>query len=434
MNSVAIIGAGISGLSAAYYASKAGCQVVLYEPNELGGVVRTAHIDGFTLERGPNVLLERPELWDLLSGIGMEAQVVFPIIARYKQHVWFNGAVCQVPRSPFKLFSTPLLPRRLKWSLPYVLLKKGLAAPTAEDESVSTYFSRFLGKEVVSNLLGPALQGIYGGDVTKLSARTIFPELWEATKGGSSLLAYAKTKKARRTLVFRRGMSSLIEAIEISLRGKIEIVRQAVTSLRCLEKGRFEVTTQGAETRAYNRVIVTTSGYSSAGFLAAMEPEAADALRGLRFAPIVVVHVSVPATEPVPADSFGVLFPAGHPDALLGVMFNSILFPHTAPVGQHLLTVCLGGINGVRILERSDDEIHAIVRRELAERLSLKSMQVLAVQRWEHAIPQYEVGHWKLVEKLHKLEATYPGLTFLGADLGGVGVPDRIKAAKGLFA
>ena len=359
----------------------------------------------------------------------METEVCFPVVPRYKQHVWCGGRICEVPRSPLKLFGTPLLPRALKWKLPLILFRKGIATPQADDESVAVYFDRFLGSEVVRDLLAPALQGVYGGDVGRLSARTVFPELWEASKRGGSLFSYAKTKRARRTLVFKQGMASLIGKLETSLRGKVEFIRRRAVLVRRSGAGLFEVVAEGGEGRTFNKVAVSTSGAASARFIAELDPALAHRLEALRYAPIVVVHAAVSAAEPVPPKSYGVLFPPGHPDALLGVMFNSMLFPHTAPPGQHLLTVCLGGIHGGHILSRSDTEIYGVVLRELEQKLGLSGARMLAIYRWAEAIPQYEVGHWQLVEMARALERRAKGLVCIGADMGGVGVPDRVKLA-----
>jgi oxygen-dependent protoporphyrinogen oxidase len=117
------------------------------------------------------------------------------------------------------------------------------------------------------------------------------------------------------------------------------------------------------------------------------------------------------------------------PEDLLGVMFNSQIFPHMAPANEHLITVVLGGAQAG---ERRSDE--AILRDRLPEMLrtllGISNARWLSMTQWPAAIPQLQVGHYKLVKLLDQCEYDHPGIVFAGVDRGGVGVSDRIRLAR----
>jgi oxygen-dependent protoporphyrinogen oxidase len=162
------------------------------------------------------------------------------------------------------------------------------------------------------------------------------------------------------------------------------------------------------------------------GFL---NEDLANALTNVKYAGLSVVHVRVPRSEPLIPDAFGVLFPGGMPENLLGVMFNSQIFPHMAPSNEHLLTVVLGGAQAG---ECTYDE--ASLKQRLPELLrtllGIANVRWVSMTQWPAAIPQLEVGHHKLVKLLDQCEHDYPGIVFAGVDRGGIGVSDRIRLAK----
>ncbi len=425
-----VIGGGISGLTAAYRLSKAGKRVSLIEPHTMGGMVLTTHKEGFTLEHGPNVLAEKDHLSLLLNELGLRPQVISPVISKFRQLVWWHGAPTAVPRSPWAFLTTPLIPLKDKLLFLKNIFIGKVLAPTKDDESISTFFSRMLGEEGVRNIIDPALQGILGGNISKLSARAIFPELWSALKSGESLFGYVRSKKGgkRKVFVLQGGMEVLIRALADRLSDDVTKYDQKVRSVTW-ESGIFEVSLENGENILGKSLFLATSGNDTAEYVASLDEDLARALSGIRYAPLAVVHCSVAGDAPLPERSFGVLFPSGKAAKVLGVMFNSLLFPHTAPRGRHLLTVCVGGVDGVEICEQSDIGLQGIVREELLDKLSIKDPEFLSIVRWKKAIPQYEVGFSEIVKKLNDAEYKFPGLHFIGSEVGGVGVPDRVCRA-----
>jgi oxygen-dependent protoporphyrinogen oxidase len=434
MPSAIVIGGGISGLTSAYYLRKAGVQVKIVEPERAGGVVRSSSQDGFTFEHGPNVLVEKPEIRDLLTELGLASRVVFPAHANYLQQIYVGG-VHNAPKSLKALFQTPLIPGGAKLSLPFKAMFSRLAKSGVEDMSVYELFSPLLGKEGVMNLLDPVLKGIYGGDLRKLSARSLFPSLWEHLAGGGTMIGYLLGKRSqqkRSIFVLRGGLESLIDSLLASQHDGAElarsVIRQRVTDISWREN--FAVTLGDQTVLNADAVFVATAGSASAQFLGSLDRQLSFDLAAQRSAPLTVVHCSVPRDADVPARSFGVLFGEGQTRGILGVMYNSMLFPHMAPADYHLLTVCVGGIRDAQAADRDDKSLGFEVERTLQEKLGIAGARTIHVARWKRAIPQLEIGHYRVVESMRKLEARYSGLHFVGTDVGGVGVPDRVQAAR----
>ncbi|MCB0339814.1 MAG: protoporphyrinogen oxidase, partial [Bdellovibrionales bacterium] len=178
-------------------------------------------------------------------------------------------------------------------------------------------------------------------------------------------------------------------------------------------------------------VVIATSGLTTKEFVAPLSEKLENALAKMQYAPLVVVHAHASSTLTPFPDAFGVLLPKRAPYNSLGIMFNSVLFPHMAPAGQHLYTICLGGVGNGDILDLSDEAISEVVIGEGKDLLGV-NLSVDLITRWPRAIPQYGLEHGCLLEEMANAESSYQGLYFCGADRGGVGVPDRIKEAKSI--
>jgi oxygen-dependent protoporphyrinogen oxidase len=166
-----------------------------------------------------------------------------------------------------------------------------------------------------------------------------------------------------------------------------------------------------------------------APLVAALNEELADSLINVRYATLAVAHLCVARDQPLIPEAFGVLFSGGMPEDLLGVMFNSLIFPHVAPQDKHVLTVVLGGAQaGERVFDEAT--LRARLPGLLRQLLGISDAKWLSMTQWPMAIPQFAVGHHRLVSQLDYCEHAVPGIVFAGVDRGGVGVSDRIRIAK----
>jgi oxygen-dependent protoporphyrinogen oxidase len=428
----AIIGGGIAGLAAAYELVKAGERPYVIEPGPIGGMVRSIARDGFTLECGPNVLVERPDLKELFQELQLAGDAVHPSVNPYGQYVWYRGRPVKVPANFLQLLASPLFTALTKLLLPVKALVPGVLPRKIEDCSVEQFFAPLVGRHTARHLMDPVLKGIYGGDVGVLSARSLFPNLWSAAREGRSILGYMRSRSSSGKppiVVLRGGIQKLTDALWREVGPRVEHVPAEVQRITPLDGKRFRLSLSGGRQIEADGCLVTAAGIRLAPLVGHLNEELADALTKVQYATLSVVHLRLPRGERLIPAAFGVLFPGGMPEDLLGVMFNSQIFPHMAPANEHLITVVLGGAQAG---ERRSDE--AILRDRLPEMLrtllGISNARWLSMTQWPAAIPQLQVGHYKLVKLLDQCEYDHPGIVFAGVDRGGVGVSDRIRLAR----
>ena len=196
----AIIGGGIAGLAAAYeleQARKAGAAVeyTLFEARErLGGCLASEIVDGAVLERGPDSFLtEKPAAAELCRELGLGAELTPSNDADRKTYIVVRNRLVPLPDGLMFLVPTKLIPTALTrlFSLS-TKMRMGLELlhpprPAGQDESVAALVERHFGREAVERLADPLLSGIFGGDSTRLSARTVLPRMVEMESEYGSL-------------------------------------------------------------------------------------------------------------------------------------------------------------------------------------------------------------------------------------------------------
>lgn len=424
-----IIGGGITGLTAAYELKKKGGSTALVDGAAFGGVIRTATKDGFTMERGPNVLVLKPALLQLLRELNLVSELAEPKTDRYRQMVFYDGRPVNVPKGLLPFIKSPLLKASSKLKAARALLFGVKLAFAEDDKSVSDFFSEAFGADTVQNLLDPVLQGIYGGDTGKLSARSLFPGLWDAAASGEPLRNLLKGRAgAAKIGVLRGGNSKLVDALKEAIGDRTQFINENGVNLE-KSSGIFSLQLESGRAISARKAYVATSGRHSARFLAGLLPELSTALLNLSRASLTVVHFRSAQLPDEFSQAFGVLFPSSLNLPLLGVMFNSELFPHVAPSGKSLITVCLGGIRFPEFHLQSDDQIITYAQNELNLKLGLNSLAPLEITRWQEVIPQYNVGQARHEQLFREAENAIQGLHFIGSDHRGVGVADRVAAS-----
>ena len=433
----AIIGGGISGLCAAYYLQKIQKKIALIEAANPGGVIRSESISGFTIECGPNVLLLKAELKELLQELGLADSLAYPQIKNYKQMVYINNSAIAVPKSLFAFLATPLIKRKDKYKIARNIFKTGIFPQLTDDLSVSDFFAGILGREAVEKVVDPVLQGIYGGDVSKLSARSVFPQIYEKIiNGGSFFSAIRERSRAiqkPQTVTLKTGIQILIQRLLESLTSNVETINREVRDIT-KEGDLYRVLLSSGDSIVTKNLIIATAAGKTAAYLKTFIPDLAEHLYKIRSASLCVVHA---AAKELPAhylDSFGVLLPSSLNTPLLGVMFNSVIFPHVAAGDRHLLTLCYGGIRQPDFLECDDTYIVSFAEEDLRNKFGISNSEVIKITRWRDVIPQYELGHFLTQQMMGEAEKLSRGLFFIGSDRGGVGVADRIKTVRQMIS
>jgi oxygen-dependent protoporphyrinogen oxidase len=429
-----VVGAGLSGLSAAWALERSGREVVVLEGSpRAGGAVRTLFQDRFLLEVGPNTVRPAAELWQLIDELGLSGEVLLAD-ARAPRYVDFGGVLHPLPMSPGSLVRSKLLTGGGKWRLLSEPFRRPAPRP---DESVRDFVTRRLGPEAADRLVEPFVGGIFAGSASRLSASAAFPSLvrWEREHGSLLKGAIAGRRSKPPGPPTPRGLVSFREGLETlprTLAGRLGPAFRPGCDVAAVEPragGGWTVHAATGPVEA-DRVFLATPAYRAAAVVAGFAPEAARALSAVPHPPLAVLHLSWPEQALArPLSGFGHLVCPDPGRRILGAVWSSSLFAGRAPSGRVLLTVFMGGTRDPGALELSDEQLAGLAARDLeSEGLVRGAPQVVLLTRWEKAIPQYERGHEERIATLAAAEARWPGLRFLGNYRGGISVADVIRS------
>lgn len=431
MPDVLVLGGGPSGLAAARALRREGAEVLLLEAAAApGGALRTAAGDGFTAELGAATVQDAPELRAIAEDAGCADRLVAASPLARRRFLLHRGRLVPLPASPPALLKTPLLSAGAKARLLTEPLRpRGARAP---EETVAAFFRRRLGGEPVETLVDAMVLGIYAGDPEELAIGYAFPRVHALEREHGSLFKGARKAGLGRTRLvgFHGGWSdfaaALAEGIEVETGSRVESV---------VRHGReFRVTTHraGAEREhAAPRLVVALPAAEAARCLSPLHPQgAASQLDAQPHAPVAVAALGY-AREAVEhsLDGFGFLAPHAEGWQVLGAIFTSTVFPHTAPPGQVLINAMVGGRRRPELADLPERELLALVRRELGEILGTRGQPLFArTARWRPGIPQPGAATAGVRAAAAALDRANPGLTLLGQWLQGVGVPACLKA------
>jgi len=453
MKRVAIIGGGISGLSAAFYLEKAraaGADIkyTLFESGKrLGGSIHSGRVDGSLVEAGPDSFLtEKPWALTLCKELGIDDQLIGSNDAQRKTYIVVKGKLVAMPDGlmfmvPTKLVSTALSPL-FSWGTK-VRMAQELLHPRRlmeSDETVGELVDRHFGAEVVDRLADPLLSGVYGGDANKLSARAVLPRFVEMEENYGSLsramlAAHNKMramagKQPPRPLFssLKNGMQQMVDAIVARLDHSAIRLRTRIRGVYPKNDGwRVAIDMGGSEN--FDAVIMATPANIAGALLEAVDRELADDLLGVTYSSSVTVtlgyHMDHLSHLP---PGFGFLVPRSEGTRMLACTFVHNKFPHRAPADKGILRCFLGGARDEAVLNLTDNEIVSAVRAELKRLVQLDARPMFErLYRWRGAMAQYESGHIARVERIEKRVKEIPGLALAGNAYHGIGVPDCIR-------
>jgi oxygen-dependent protoporphyrinogen oxidase len=177
LKSVAIIGAGITGLTAAFYLKRKGIPVTVYEASgRVGGVIQSLRQDGYLAEFGPNTLLETsPKIAQLVRDAGLQSRRLDPDPKAEARYVVRYQRPIAMPGSPLGFLTTKLFTAKAKLAV----LREPFVAPRRDgvEESIAQFVVRRLNQEFLDHAIDALVAGIYAGDPHRLSLTHAFPKL-----------------------------------------------------------------------------------------------------------------------------------------------------------------------------------------------------------------------------------------------------------------
>lgn len=463
---IAVIGGGIAGLVAAHRLIELGSdrelepQIRLYESSgRLGGAIETVRQEGYLIERGADSFLTKPAIVNLCERLGIAGELI-PTDSRYRGAlVLKDGRPIPVPEgfnlmAPAKLWpviATPLLSARGKARLlAEAIVPKRIGSG---DESLESFVRRRMGTEAFERLVQPLVSGIYTADPEKLSLAATLPRFIDMEREHGSLIramvqgrgaanGEGSASGARYGLFagFRKGMEQLFSALRERVASKADVKLQCpVIALRRSANG-WIVEAANCQPEEYGAIILAMPAHRAATLLANYEGPLPNLLEKIPYASSAIIVTGHSLSEVThPLNAFGLVIPAIEKREVLAVSIASRKFPGRAPEGKVLLRTFVGGATRPEMLGRSDEELVAIVRKELASLLGVSGKpDVTLVTRYMNAMPQYHIGHLDLIKKIEEATEALPGLELTGSAYRGVGIPDVVadaeRAAKSVLA
>ncbi|MFC4009670.1 protoporphyrinogen oxidase [Nonomuraea purpurea] len=445
---VVVVGAGISGLAAAWYIRQgAGERVkvtVLEGGPRIGGKLHASEVAGVNVDAGAEAMLaRRPEGKELAEAVGLGEDLVFPGTTR--SAIYTRGALRWMPKG--QVMGVPADLTELARSgivSPGGLLRVPLdqiLPPTLvrTDVSVAAYIRARMGGEIVDRLVEPLLGGVYAGRSEMLSLEATMPRVAAVARSERSLLSAARQlveetpKEAGPVFTsLKNGVGSLPEAVAKASGADIR-TGVTVRELRRTERGWQLVTgpVPNPETIEADAVIVATPGPASSRLLKAEAPKAASELARIEYASMAVVTLAYPISAfPEPPTSSGYLVPPVEGRPVKAVTFSSVKWPHLAK-DLVILRCSIGRIGEEHLLQREDAEMVSLATAEMGDVMGARGLPVdTRVTRWGGALPQYNVGHLDRVARVRAAVAMQPGLAVCGAAYDGIGVPACVATAR----
>lgn len=462
---VAIVGGGITGLSATYalaLAREGGAPVdefLLEGSARAGGLILTEQVDGFTVEAGPDSFLtaKREPAVELCAELGLSGTFEGSRDSAGRTSIVHRGRLEPIPAGftlfvPAKLsaaLTSPLVPIGSKLAV----LRDALRTPRAQpshpaDESVANFVERHLGRGILQTIAEPMIAGIYGADPEVLSAHATLPRLVRVSEEQGSLVRGMRRPSkpgAPSGSIFttlREGMAALpnaiLERLKTSGPGRVLFNRQ-VERIELLSRsdsqdrrsGCFALFCKDGTRHEADALILAMPASVSARLLGAVNAAAARELLSIPYTPAITVaagYEKMPVNLP---KGFGFVVPRSALRTVIACTFVHAKFGHRAPAGAALLRCFVGGARELHAAEWSDDKIVSAVDRDLRDILGIaRPPDFWRIYRWSEAMPQYLVGHAERVAAIERLISETPGLFLAGNAYGGVGIPDCIRSAR----
>jgi oxygen-dependent protoporphyrinogen oxidase len=468
---VAVLGGGITGLSAAFYLLKQAREqgqniaVTVVEGSErLGGRIHTLRRDGFVIERGPDSFLARKTpMIDLAKELGLEGELTGTNASAKKTYISLDGKLHPMPEG-LTLGIPSDIEKFLKTELVSEEGKKraleDLEIPPGDldgDVSVGDFLERRMGREMVVRIFEPLLAGIHAGDLYRLGLQATFPQFKEMVREHGSLIrgtAESQRKAQEKAasavpldvripssvfMTFREGLSTVIEALRLRLQADSCSLRMGahVVSLERVEaegnpsQGSYKLRLTDDSIIEADSVLITLPAYRAAELLAPhMDVTALTDIRYVSVANVVLGYDEVGFDHAL--DGSGLLVPRGEGRHITASTWTSSKWLHTAPKGKRLIRCYVGRAGDEQRLELPDDELTAAVQRDLFDLMGLAATpEFVEITRLRHSMPQYPVGHIDAITSLRKhIADEYPDLQITGAAFGGVGLPDCVEQGK----
>ncbi|HEY0252791.1 MAG TPA: protoporphyrinogen oxidase, partial [Kofleriaceae bacterium] len=409
---------------------------VLEATTRAGGVIGTDVVDGFRREHAASSFVGGPPhgALALCQELGVPVEKASP--AARGRYIFIDGKLKRLPGSPLAFLRSDLLTWRGKLD---VLKEPFVAAhPRGDDESVYAFAARRLGAEAARAIIAPFVTGVFAADAHDVSLEAGFPRLAALDAEGGLVRGMLKTHlRAIRTRPARTerglyapvgGLGALTTALakDIDLGSRVSTIAPGNSGF---VPGHTAVAIDGVR---YDGCVLAIPASDAIPLVGAF-PDLATKLADFERAPVALVYLGVPA-DAVPADAFGFLVALGEELRVLGVVFESTVWPDRAPAGTALLRCIFGGARDPSVTEFSDARLIEQAVKDVGRAFGTKlSPTHTSVVRWDKGLPKYPVGHRERVREASAVARKHR-IVLAGADYRGPAVNDLCADADAIVA
>lgn len=457
---IAVIGAGISGLSSAYNIKKMlkeqsiPASITIFEANSLpGGKIHSEKQNEFIMEWGPNGFLDnKPSTPALCSSLKLENHLLLSSNLARKRFVLSNNQLHELPSNPIQFFQSNLL--SLKGRLRII---KELIIPkmnSVTDESLANFATRRLGKEAYEKLIDPMVSGVFAGNPELLSTQSAFPRIYELeqTYGGLiRALISLRIKKKRNTAggpkagpagpggiltSFKNGLQEITNQLAMQLNEELIFnAKVKEIDLSDINNKLYQLSYEkngSLYKKDFSSIVLAIPAYSIGEITKNIATSSSKLLSNIPYAPVAVVGIGFHLKHITNVKKgFGFVVPSTENKQLLGTLFSSTLFDNRAPKNHALFRIMMGGIRRPELVELSEKQLQDIALKELKLLLGIIGEPVLKKTIiHKKAIPQYIVGHKKNIEEILAGFKKLPGLFLAGNSLFGISMNDCTREAE----
>ena len=444
MSTVVIVGAGISGLAAAFRLQQrlpdATIQI-LEAGDRPGGTTWTLREGGFQVEMGPNGFLDtKPTMLQLCRDVGLGDRLIAGSdAARKNRYLFLGDRLRALPGGLVSFLRTDLLSWRGKLSL---LMENFRGRGVGDDESIDAFARRRAGNEAADTFADALVTGIYAGDPTLLSLPACFPRVAALEQQYGSVMKGFKREATKRRQdaafagqpyerpgkmwSFAGGLRVLIEALTAQLKSP-PVYNVAVRAVEKRESTpRWVVRADGQDAWHADAVILTCPAYRQSGIVSELDADLARLIDAIPYNRIVVAALGYRRADvPGSLDGFGFIAPQRTRRDLLGVQWCSSIYQQRAPDDAVLLRAMCGGWHRPEIVDWDDTRLLAALRSELQLAMGITAEPMFhRIVRWPKAIPQYHVGHLARVAEIDARRQRHPRLYLGGNAYHGVALND----------
>ncbi len=445
MEEIIIVGAGITGLTTAYWLKKSGFNVKVLESNdEVGGNIKTQKHFNFIFDTGPNSGLETtPLIKQLVDELNLQEEFVYANKQASKRYILKNSVLHPLPMNPKDFITTKLFSSKAKIRIlmePFIGKSKD-----GYYQSVAEFVRRRLGQEFLDYAINPFVSGVFAGDPENLSVKSAFPKLYrlEEVYGGlfKGMIKGAKERKKRAEkskqsaamFSFKNGMSVFTKKL-CDVLGSDVLLNHRVEEIKKDNQNYVVVTNVNGEKKEIKTqsVFITTPAYVAAEILKNMDGYLFNQLSTIYYPPVLVLNVIYRKDKIGQVlDGFGFLIPEKEKKSFLGAIWNDSIFPNRGDENFASFTIFVGGARQSKIFENDLNEVINQVLSEFEQIMKIQSQpESIKYKFWEKAIPQYSIGYVEKEFAINTFEQRNRGIFLGGNYRGGISIGDCIKNSE----